>query len=115
AGLRRDDQRLGRRAEVGDGRRMGNKLTERHARDAQPAVADHAGGVFVGDDSHGRPGAVERGSDEATDAARPEHGDHGSISTPGFSTPAGSTAALAARSALANGSGRWRSYQGRWS
>ena len=33
----------------------------------------------------------------------------------GSSTPAGSTARFAARSASANGSGRWRSYQGRWS
>ena len=38
-----------------------------------------------------------------------------SSSTPGFITPAGSTAAFAPRSAAANGSGRWRSYQGRWS
>ena len=38
-----------------------------------------------------------------------------STSTPGLSMPAGSTAALAARSAAANGSGRWRSYHGRWS
>ena len=39
----------------------------------------------------------------------------GSIKAPGFSSPAGSTAAFAARSAAANGSGRWRSYQARWS
>ena len=39
----------------------------------------------------------------------------GSTSTPGLRIPAGSSAALAARSASANGSGRWRSYQGRWS
>ena len=40
---------------------------------------------------------------------------HGSIRTPGLRMPAGSTAALAARRAAAKGSGRWRSYQGRWS
>ena len=40
---------------------------------------------------------------------------YGSMRTPGLRTPAGSTAALAPRSAAANGSGRWRSYQGRWS
>src|SRR5262249_33698016 len=40
---------------------------------------------------------------------------HGSKSTPGLSTPLGSTAALAARSAAPNGSGRWASYHGRWS
>jgi len=39
----------------------------------------------------------------------------GSTRTPGFRMPAGSTAAFAARSASANGSGRWRSYHGRWS
>ena len=39
----------------------------------------------------------------------------GPTRTPGFSTPAGSTARFAARRASANGSGRWRSYQGRWS
>src|SRR6476469_2617867 len=39
----------------------------------------------------------------------------GSISTPGLSMPAGSSSALAARSAAAKGAGRWRSYQGRWS
>src|SRR5215207_1595931 len=38
-----------------------------------------------------------------------------STSTPGLRMPWGSTAAFAARSAAANGSGRWRSYQGRWS
>ena len=40
---------------------------------------------------------------------------HGSTRTPGLRMPAGSTAAFAARSASANGAGRWRSYQGRWS
>ena len=40
---------------------------------------------------------------------------HGSIRTPGFRMPAGSTADFAARSAAAKGSGRWRSYQGLWS
>ena len=38
-----------------------------------------------------------------------------SIRTPGLSIPAGSTLAFAARSAAAKTSGRWRSYQGRWS
>ena len=38
-----------------------------------------------------------------------------SKSTPGFSTPAGSSSRLAARSARAKASGRSRSYQGRWS
>jgi len=37
------------------------------------------------------------------------------MSTPGLRMPSGSTAALAARSAAANGSGRCRSYQGLWS
>jgi hypothetical protein len=32
-----------------------------------------------------------------------------------LSTPAGSTTFFAARSIAANGSGRWASYQGRWS
>ena len=41
--------------------------------------------------------------------------DHGSSSTPGLRMPAGSSADLAARKAAANGSGRCRSYQGRWS
>ena len=44
-----------------------------------------------------------------------QRGRSASTSTPGLSTPAGSTAALAPRRAAANGSGRWRSYQGRWS
>src|SRR5437763_1568052 len=39
----------------------------------------------------------------------------GSISTPGFRIPCGSGSALAARRALANASGRWRSYHGLWS
>src|SRR5206468_1508707 len=43
------------------------------------------------------------------------HAGAGSIRTPGLSRPRGSTAAFAPRSAAANGSGRWRSYQGRWS
>lgn len=38
---------------------------------------------------------------------------YGSISTPGFSTPFGSTARLAARSAAAKGAGRCWSYHGR--
>ena len=37
----------------------------------------------------------------------------GRAGTPGFRSPLGSTAALAARSASANRSGRWRSYWGR--
>jgi len=37
------------------------------------------------------------------------------LSTPGLSAPFGSSACLAARSAAANGAGRWRSYQGRCS
>ena len=36
-----------------------------------------------------------------------------SSSTPGLRMPRGSSVALAARSAAAKGSGRWRSYQGR--
>src|SRR5215216_3440321 len=40
---------------------------------------------------------------------------HGSKSTPGLSRASGSSTALAARSAAANGPGRWRSYHGRWS
>ena len=46
---------------------------------------------------------------------RTAHPPYGSISTPGFRIPAGSTSRFAARSASANGSGRCRSYQGRWS
>ena len=38
---------------------------------------------------------------------------YGSMSTPGLRMAFGSTAALAPRSAAANGSGRWRSYHGR--
>ena len=38
---------------------------------------------------------------------------YGSMSTPGLRMAFGSTAALAPRSAVANGSGRWRSYHGR--
>lgn len=37
----------------------------------------------------------------------------GSISTPGLSSPCGSSAFLAARNAAANSGGRWRSYHGR--
>ena len=40
---------------------------------------------------------------------------HGSIRTPGLRMPAGSTAFLAAPSAAAKRSGRWRSYHCRWS
>ena len=42
-------------------------------------------------------------------------GAHGSDQHARVEDARGSTAALAARSASANGSGRWRSYQGRWS
>src|SRR5205823_9820261 len=74
-------------------------------------------GVLTRDDRHVVPRARERAREQPAYATRPEDRDplHGSISTPGLSSPAGSTAALAARSASANGSGRWRSYHGRWS
>ena len=48
-------------------------------------------------------------------AVRTQGSSQGSIRTPGLRMPAGSTADFAARSAAANGSGRWRSYHGRWS
>src|SRR5680860_556558 len=44
-----------------------------------------------------------------------EAGVQGSMRTPGLRMPAGSRVALAARSASANRSGRWRSYHRRWS
>src|SRR5206468_741532 len=45
----------------------------------------------------------------------PVHARRGSISTPGFSSAAGSSALLAALRAPAKRSGRWLSYQRRWS
>ena len=58
------------------------------------------------------PDPLEHPGQQPTDASRPEDRDphRGAfIRTPGFITPAGSTAALAPRRAAANGSGRWRS------
>ena len=45
------------------------------------------------------------------EAKRARYG--GSISTPGFNAPPGSTAPLAARKAAANTPGLWQSYHGR--
>ena len=63
----------------------------------------------------GVPARSSSARDQPAHAAGAEHRDlhgSGSISTPGFMIPRGSTAAFAPRSAAANGSGRWRSYHG---
>ena len=51
----------------------------------------------------------------ARSAAAPPHAFAREIRTPGLRMPAGSSAVFAAASAAANGSGRCRSYHGRWS
>jgi len=54
-------------------------------------------------------------SDSKARPLRRSSGHSGSISTPGFRIPRGSSARLAAFKARAKPSGRWRSYHGRWS
>jgi hypothetical protein len=78
----------------GDGERV-------HVRDAGPGER--------------QPEPPQAGKDALGASELPSPCAHGSISTPGLRIPVGSTAAFAARSASANASGRWRSYQGRWS
>ncbi len=86
-----------------------------------PSAAIASAVELARDRRHVLAGAVKRRREQPADAARPEHrdvhraaaGGGASISTPGFITPPGSTAALAPASAAANGSGRWRSYHGR--
>ena len=77
---------------------------------AQPEAADAPVEV-------GRPADVGDAERDAggMHACLGHHAGAGSIRTPGLSRPRGSTAAFAPRRAAANGSGRWRSYQGRWS
>src|SRR5215216_5449920 len=71
--------------------------------------------VWNGGPRQGQPQAPEPGQEPVRPGELTRPRGHGSISTPGLRMPAGSTAALAARRAAANGSGRWRSYHGRWS
>ena len=72
---------------------------------AMPRAAITSAVDSCGDDDHLVAVAVERRREQPSDAARAEHRDlHGS-STPGFSTPAGSTRRFAARSAAGEGLG----------
>src|SRR5688572_16946099 len=94
---------------------------------AGPTAAAHVSGIW-GSSSIGAAaaGAVHSATSarqrtrtftttDNTGTGAKDRGRYGSIRTPGFRMAAGSTAAFAARRAAANGSGRWRSYQGRWS
>src|SRR5439155_5238991 len=117
-GLGGDYQRLDRLLERRDGVRAGDELAEADAAHAQPVRGDGRRRGISGHDHDPLAGALERAGEQPTHASGTEYRDRhrsGSISAPGFMMPAGSTAALAARSARAKGSGRWRSYHGRWS
>src|SRR5690606_17279391 len=89
------------RPDLDDGPVLGRRLGIR------PLTEGEAGQRLVGF----RGGGV-RGSHTATLPPAPRVG---YTSTPGLRIPSGSRAALAARRARANGSGRCPSYQGRWS
>ncbi len=87
---------------------MGDELTEADAVDSQPALGDRLRGRLPGHDDHGRAGPLKQSRDQPTHAAGAEHRDahdNGSISTPGFIIPRGSTAAFAPRSACGEGLG----------
>jgi len=87
---------------------------DRTGRPSADAPLGRPGGV---DDEPGPPAHPDRLlADPAAGPGRcPRHAVAASNSTPGLRIPAGSRACLAARSASANGSGRCRSYPGRWS
>ena len=88
--------------------RAGDELAEAHALHAQAALGDHRGGRLARDDHDLGARPLEHAGQQPAHPAGAEHGDShgsGSISTPGFMMPAGSTAALAPRSAAANGVG----------
>ena len=116
--LRRDDQHVDRLGQLRDGGGPGREVAEGDALDARSRRARSARRS-----TRARRPSRRRARARSAAASRPptppgpriaivtRHAR--SISTPGFSMPAGSTAAFAPRSAAANGSGRWRSYQGR--
>ena len=112
---RRSARRPARRS-CGDRARAGDEVAEQHAVDAQSALADRRGRRLPGDDERRRC----RRARARPRAGRPRRRDRARRSSwqgidqhAGFIIPRGSTAAFAPRSAAANGSGRWRSYQGR--
>ena len=92
-------------------------LVQTRVHQHHPVAGGNGKGVHV---RHAGPGQrqaqpPEPGQDAVGPRELPPAGGHGSMSTPGLRMAAGSTAALADRSACAKRSGRWRSYQGRWS
>ena len=106
--------------QASDRERMLDELAEAHAADAHAPLRDERGRRFAGDDGDGRARALQHGGEKAADAADAEDrhpvgvaAHVRSTSTPGLRIHCGSSVALAARSAAANGSGRWRSYHGR--
>ena len=109
-------------------------VAKHNAMHRQPPLGDRLRGGLPRNDDHVDAARSEQAGDQPTHATGAEHrhchagapaasrpigivhgGGHvsGSISTPGFIIPRGSTAAFPAPNASANGSGRWRSYQGR--
>src|SRR6185312_5634256 len=116
--LGRDEQRVDRLLQARDRPGVRGEAAELDAVDLDAVGRDLGRGLLARDDNHLVARPIERAREQAPDAARAEHRDlqgRASSRTPGFITPAGSSACLAPRSAAAKGSGRWRSYQGRWS
>ena len=115
-GLGGHDQHVHRLLQPINGARMSSELAEGHAAHAQPARDDRRSGRLSGHDDDVGARAVEHGREQPAHPAGAEDCDvheSGSMSTPGFMMPAGSTAAFAPRRACANGSGRCTSYHGR--
>ena len=113
--LGRDDQHVGRLAQALERPRVGDKIPEGHAAHPEPPFGDDLHGARPREDHHVLTCAVERAPDQASNPARSQHRNvhrSGSMSTPGFITPAGSTASFAPRTAPAKMSGRCWSYQG---
>ncbi len=109
AGLRGDEQRVDRLLQSRERARARHEVAERHALDAQALARDHRCGALARDHDDLAAVPLEHAREQAADSSGPEDGDPhalGSISTPGFMIPAGSTASFAPRSAAANGSGR---------
>ncbi len=109
AGLGRNEQRVDRLLQSRQRARACHEVAERHALYMQALARDHRRGALARDHHDVTTIALEQPREQAAHSSGPEDGDPhalGSISTPGFMMPAGSTASFAPRSAAANGCGR---------
>src|SRR5262249_17163545 len=112
-GLGGDDERVHRLVPAREDTRGGGKLTQGGAAPAPAFLRDRPPPPLSCHAHHPPAPPGHRARPQPAHAAGPEHtGAHraGSISTPGFMMPSGSTAALAPRKAAANGAGRCCSY-----